>query len=244
MSARALVEHVEHATSLDVIAITDHDEVSGALEGREWAAKQGYRVQVIPGVEVTTRHGHLLALWLEERPPALRPLAETADWVMRRGGLCIAAHPFTRLTHSLRGPVLERAAVDGLMAGVEVLNASPAGRDSGRRARHFATAHGLARIGGSDAHMLRMVGLAYTRFNGRDPADLRRAIESGATSAAGRHARASEIAAEALPQLARSMVYLPIRRLSRIGPAVRARRQGSALACSIVPADADGGIAP
>src|SRR5579884_654374 len=65
MSPRALVDYAEHATSLDVIAITDHDETRAALEGRDWAAQRGYRVQVVPGVEVTTRDGHLLALFIE-----------------------------------------------------------------------------------------------------------------------------------------------------------------------------------
>ena len=51
--ARDLVEHVEAHTDLDVIAVTDHDETSAALEAREWAARRGYRVQVIPG-----RRGH------------------------------------------------------------------------------------------------------------------------------------------------------------------------------------------
>src|SRR5579859_3527602 len=61
MSACDLVDHVERCTDLDVIAITDHDETSGALAARERAARNGYRVEVIPGVEVTTRDGHLVA---------------------------------------------------------------------------------------------------------------------------------------------------------------------------------------
>src|SRR3977135_4532834 len=101
MSARHLVDYVEQRTDLDVIAITDHDETSASLEGREWAARQGYRVQVVPGVEVTTRDGHLLAVFVEERPPALRTAYATAEWVAERGGLCIAPHPITRWTHSL-----------------------------------------------------------------------------------------------------------------------------------------------
>jgi hypothetical protein len=63
--------------------------------------------------------------------------------------------------------------------------------------------------------MLAMVGLAQTRFAGRTPADLRRAIETATTSAEGRFASAGEIAGEALPQLARSMIHLPLRRVAR-----------------------------
>jgi predicted metal-dependent phosphoesterase TrpH len=215
MSTQVLVDYVDHQTDLDVIAITDHDETSASVEAREYAARRGYRVQVVPGVEVTTRDGHLLALFVEQRPPALMPLLATADWVRERGGLCVAPHPFTRWTHSLSSRAILRAHEHQLLSGVEVLNASLAGRASRARAVRFVDQYGLARIGGSDAHMLAVVGLACTQFRGHTPDDLRHAIESAQTHAEGRFASPREIAAEALPQLARSMVHLPLRRLAR-----------------------------
>lgn len=216
MSAREVVDYAEENTALDVIAITDHDDVEAALEAREYAERRQYRVQVVTGVEVTTRDGHLLALFLERRPTALRPLLETLEWIKHHDGVAIAPHPFTRWTHSLSGAPLRRAAEQALLTGVEVLNASPAGRASQKHAARFAHEHGLALAGGSDAHMLRIVGLAHTRFPGRTPEDLRRALETRATLPEGRFAKANEIAAEALPQLSRSMIHLPLRRLARL----------------------------
>jgi predicted metal-dependent phosphoesterase TrpH len=225
MSAQALVDFVEYATDLDVIAITDHDETCASLEAREWAARQQYRVEVVPGVEVSTRDGHLLALFVEDRPPALRGLQATAEWVLARGGLCIAPHPFTRWTHSLNTRALCPAVEHNLLAGMEVFNASLAGRASQPRAVDFVERFGLARIGASDAHMKGMVGLARTRFAGRTAHDLRHAIETRATSADGRFATPGEMAAEAIPQLARSMVHLPLRRVARfLSSAPRAAR--------------------
>jgi predicted metal-dependent phosphoesterase TrpH len=215
MSVSALVDYAEEATDLDVIAITDHDETSSSLAAREYAARRGYRVQVVPGVEVTTRDGHLLALFVEERPTALKPLPTTADWVIERGGLCLAPHPFTRWTHSLSSRTLLDAHNHQLLAGVEVLNASPAGRASRARAVRFVDQHGMAAVGGSDAHMLAVVGLAQTRFRGHSVEDLRAAISAASTYAEGRFASPRELAAEALPQLARSMVHLPLRRIVR-----------------------------
>jgi predicted metal-dependent phosphoesterase TrpH len=227
MSTRALVDHIEHHTQLDVIAITDHDEIAASFEGRDYAVSQGYRVQVVTGVEVTTRDGHLLALFLEDRPPAWRPLQATAEWVREHGGLCIAPHPFTRWTHSLNFRAMRLAVNDGLIAGVEVLNASLAGRSSRPRALAFAEQHGLAVLGSSDAHMLAMVGLSRTRFPGSTPAELRHAIQTAVTEAEGRFATPREMATEALPQLARSMVHLPLRRIVRYVGARRAARSAS-----------------
>jgi len=221
---QALVDYVEEHTDLDVIAVTDHDETSAALEAREFAARRGYRVQVVPGVEVTTRDGHLLCLWLEERPPALRPLLPTLEWVRSHGGLCVAPHPFTRWTHSLNVRAL--TACVGLLAGVEVMNASLAGRASRPRALAFAQAHGLSQLGSSDAHMVAMIGLARTRFAGSSPAHLRSALEDASTIAEGRFASPAEMAAEAIPQLARSMVHLPLRRIVRYARSLRAEVRG------------------
>jgi len=220
IGARDLVDHVEAHTDLDVIAVTDHDETAAALEAREWAAMRGYRVQVIPGVEVSTRDGHLLALFVEERPPALWSLQKTAGWVVERGGVCLAPHPLTRWTHSLNARALARAIAAGLLTGVEVWNSSLAGRGSRPHALALARRHGLAEVGASDAHMVAMIGLARTRFPGRSPSDLRTALEAATTSAEGRFATPAEMAAEALPQLARSLVQLPLRRVARF---VRAR---------------------
>jgi hypothetical protein len=63
--------------------------------------------------------------------------------------------------------------------------------------------------------LLSMVGLARTRFAGRTPRDLRHAIETAATTAEGRFASPGEMAVEAIPQLARSMIHLPLRRILR-----------------------------
>jgi predicted metal-dependent phosphoesterase TrpH len=212
---QALVDHVVERTDLDVIAVTDHDETAAALEAREYAARRGYRVQVVPGVEVTTRDGHLLCLWLEERPPALRPLLQTTEWVRQHGGLCVAPHPFTRWTHSLNMRALTSAVEQHFVCGVEVFNASLAGRASRPLALTFAQTHGLAQLGSSDAHMVAMIGLTRTRFAGNTPSALRAALETAATTAEGRFATPAEMAAEAIPQLARSMVHLPLRRIMR-----------------------------
>src|SRR5438874_11379289 len=61
-SVAALLEYVEQQTDLDVIAVTDHEDAAGGLRAQELAAKHRYRFEVVPGAEITTRHGHVLAL--------------------------------------------------------------------------------------------------------------------------------------------------------------------------------------
>ncbi len=84
---------------LQVIAVTDHDTIAGALEARRLAPRYG--VEVIVGEEVSTREGHLLALFLEAPLPPGRPLAETAAAARAQGALLIAPHPFGMLVGSI-----------------------------------------------------------------------------------------------------------------------------------------------
>src|SRR5690348_10715234 len=64
----AILEAAERS-GLDVIALTDHDDIRASFQARDEAARRGSRVSVITGSEVTTRSGHLLALFIEDEIP-------------------------------------------------------------------------------------------------------------------------------------------------------------------------------
>ncbi|MFH1487029.1 MAG: PHP domain-containing protein, partial [Chloroflexota bacterium] len=57
-----ILHFVEHETDLDVIAITDHDEIAGSHLARELATRGKYRFEVVVGMEITTLDGHLVGL--------------------------------------------------------------------------------------------------------------------------------------------------------------------------------------
>jgi len=100
-SVQAVLDHVASRTDLDVIAITDHERIDGALRAREIHAAGDYAFEFVVGEEITTRRGHVLALFIGERIPALRPLPETLERIHDQGGIAIAAHPLAPLTPSL-----------------------------------------------------------------------------------------------------------------------------------------------
>ena len=186
-SVEALLAYVEEHTSLDVIAITDHDGVAGALAARELAARRGYRFEVVVGTEVTTREGHLLALFVERPLRRHQSLEETVEAIHRQGGLCVVPHPLSWLVHGVQ----ERA-LDRLFQGppevrpdaIELTRANFMAAMTEARARALnAARYHMAETGGSDAHFLTMVGCGLTRFPGRTADDLRRAIVERTTSA-------------------------------------------------------------
>lgn len=187
-SVREVLDVVEGRTALDVIAVTDHDDVGGALEARELHAGGDYSFELVTGIEVTTRSGHLLALWVDEPIPSLRPLGETIATIHRAGGLAVIPHPFSYLTRSVGQRALERVLAEDDAEtrpdGIELANTSLAGRVTRSKARRLnRERYGLAETGGSDAHFPEEIGTAKTLFRGTTAAELRAEIEAGRTRA-------------------------------------------------------------
>ena len=185
-SVRQLLDHVEHATDLDVIAVTDHERIDGALRAVEIHAAGDYSFELVVGEEITTRRGHVLALFISERIPALRPLPETLERVHDAGGIAIAPHAMAPLTPSVgRRSLLDRHAAPDprhRFDAIELINPSAAGRvRRAARDRLNAERLRLPAVGNSDAHVLEGVGTAWTWFPGSGAGDYRAAIAAGAT---------------------------------------------------------------
>ena len=184
-SPEEVVDHVTLETDLDVIAITDHDTIEGALRAADHSERVG-GVSVIVGEEVSSRQGHILGLFLERRVRPGLSAAATVDEIHRQGGLAIAAHPFwrtERIAERLGGPIhgVGWLAAELAFDAVEVENSSPGLGLSNVLAHRLADASALTAVGGSDAHILEALGKSATSFPGMTPRALRSAIERGST---------------------------------------------------------------
>ncbi len=178
-TVEAILHHASVHTHLDVIAITDHDTLAGAQRALELAPR--FRVEVVPGVEVTTAEGHLLALFVTEPVAAGMSFVDTARRVREIGGLPFAAHPFDALAKGVgtRGLRRIQQAHPGLLAGVEVVNGSLLTPVGNARAERLRWELRLPGIGNSDAHLLEDIAAGYTLFPGKTAQDLRAALEAG-----------------------------------------------------------------
>jgi predicted metal-dependent phosphoesterase TrpH len=179
-----ILDHVERATDLDVIAITDHERIDAALAGRAMARDRGLRFEVVVGEEVTTLGGHLLALWIETPVKPFRSLRSTIAAVHDQGGIAIPAHPLVPYPLCAQGFVLRRLLADDERYrpdALEAFNPTTLGRPWHGRVVRFAEEHGLARVGNSDSHDLASIGIGWTTFQGRSGDDLRAAIAAGTT---------------------------------------------------------------
>lgn len=186
-SVEEILEYVATRTDLRVIAITDHDEIEGALKAQRLA--KDYGIEVIVGEEVSTNEGHLLALFIEHFLAPGRPATETIAAVHEQGGICVAAHPYGWMVPSLGWHGLaERCAGDNKewsLDGLEGFNASLWLPSNNVNATTTCQSLNLALCGGSDSHQLSTLGLGYTWFRGSTADDLRQSIQSRQTSAGG-----------------------------------------------------------
>jgi predicted metal-dependent phosphoesterase TrpH len=181
---------LEHAADidLDAVVVTDHDVISASLEAAERAREYG--LVGIPGVEVSTADGHLLAIGVEEMPPVGRPVGETIGAVQEAGGVAVVPHPFQRTRHGVRKRRLKRVDPDA----IETYNAWLFTGYRNRRARAYAGRYGYPAVGGSDAHSLLTVGRAFTEIRVESPiadvesADVVEAIRAGDTAIRGQRA--------------------------------------------------------
>ena len=194
---------LEHAAEigLDAVVITDHDVIRESKRAAEIAPEYG--LIGIPGVEVSTAHGHLLAIGVERMPPRREPYDETVAWIRDHGGVAIVPHPFQRSRHGVRErniplPNADEDAGDAVaeVDAIEVFNAWLFTGYRNRRARRFAAEHGYPGVAASDAHHLQYVGRAFTELTVEGAESVREvtaddvlaAIRRGTTTVDGRRA--------------------------------------------------------
>ena len=192
-----ILEHVEAATDLDVIAITDHERIDAARAARRIAVDRGLRFEVVVGEEITTLGGHLLGLWLDEPIKPFRSLRATIAEVHAQGGIAVPAHPLVPYPLCAQAFVLRRLLHDDPRYhpdGLETFNPTTLGRPAHGRVVRFAEETGLAKLGNSDAHALPAIGTGHSTFPGRSADDLRVAIEARTTHHHGAfHGTASQL---------------------------------------------------
>jgi hypothetical protein len=137
---------------LGAIAVTDHNEISGALEAQAKAAEYGVKVIVAEEVK-TASQGEVIGLFLTEKIPRGLTLQETIAEIRRQGGLVYVPHPFDRM-HSVPDYEHLLAIVDDVDA-IEVYNPRVAIGSFNEEAARFAAKYRIVAAPGSDSHVAR-----------------------------------------------------------------------------------------
>ncbi|KAA3616656.1 MAG: PHP domain-containing protein [Calditrichaeota bacterium] len=169
-----LVLEAAVAAGLDAVAITDHDEIGGALLARRLVHERQLPIAIVPGIEVSSHDGHIGGLFLTQKVDAGMSAQDTVAAIHALGGFAVANHPFTpRILEKIFN---EKWGCRELMQtvpfdAIECYNAVPG---SGVR-YNLNTIKAMQKLktkvaitGGSDAHHARFVGMGLTYYPGND----------------------------------------------------------------------------
>jgi len=155
------------ACGIDVLCITDHNAIRGALE-----VAANLPCRVIVGEELKTHAGEIIGLFLNERVPIGVQPREATRLIRDQGGLVYIPHPFDPMRRNLDESAMRDLASDGLIDAIEVLNAKTSLKSLNAKAAAFAEEFDLAGGAGSDAHVPLALGAAYVEMPDFDgPAD-------------------------------------------------------------------------
>jgi len=142
----------------DVLGITDHNRIDGALDFAERAS-----FRVVAGMEIDTADGELIGLFLHDSVPTGLGAVETAERIRGQGGLVYVQHPFYPFIRKpLAAHVRDDLAARRLVDIVEVRNGGPFTGRSDARALAWARDQGLPAAAGSDAHEPPDIGQCVT----------------------------------------------------------------------------------
>ncbi len=179
-----IMEYVQNQTDLDVIAITDHNTIEGALFAK--SLEELYDFEVIVGEEISSASGHIIGLYLTEHVRPGLSVIDTIAEINDQGGIAIIPHPFSQ--RGIFGPLGQstflNTANEFAFQALEVCNSIPhLGWANRMAAKVFNGGQGIAATGGSDAHVLRGIGTGFTRFRGTSAQALKKSIEALETTA-------------------------------------------------------------
>ncbi len=152
-------------TDIDVLCVTDHHAVAGAVE-----LADRLPCRVVVGEEVRTHAGELIGLFLTERIPQGLAADETARRIRDQGGVVYVPHPFDPMRRCLDESALHSLVDAGLIDALEGHNAKTSLEHLNRRAREVAVDAGLPVGAGSDAHVAEAIGAGYVEMDDFDGA--------------------------------------------------------------------------
>ena len=148
------------------IAITDHNEVSGAFAAAKVAEGiDDFKIIIAEEVK-TAEQGEVIGLFIKEKIPRGMTMAETIAEIRRQGGLVYVPHPFDRM-HSVPDYEHLLDMVEEIDL-IEVFNPRVAITSFNEEAERFARKYNITPAAGSDNHVAQGLGSVRIRLHDFD----------------------------------------------------------------------------
>lgn len=149
-----------------ILAITDHNEIEGALQ-----FKKPFGEKIIIGEEITTAEGELIGLYLNHYIKPGMSLENTVEEIKKQDGLIMVPHPFKQTgSPASRMPIHALEQNRNLFDIIEIFNARNRTNGANEQALAFARSHHKPMAVGTDAHAFYELGKTFVRipaYNGK-----------------------------------------------------------------------------
>jgi len=168
---------------VDGIVLTEHRQWNGDADYR--ALEDKFGIMILKATEAETEYGHMLVFGVNEDiarrfdfTNVRLPAQELIDEVARMGGVVVPCHPgrpnVGLCEHYTNKPPLEN------VVAVEAINGGSR-RGEDERTAELVAKFGYRGTGGSDSHLVSLIGVCATRFEAdiRDIDALVRELRSG-----------------------------------------------------------------
>ncbi|MHA1213754.1 MAG: PHP-associated domain-containing protein [Candidatus Hodarchaeales archaeon] len=166
---------------IDGIILCDHDTTKGVKAFKKILSSQDDFI-LIPGIEIFTNKGEILAAWIEEKPSTVI-FPDVVDEIRGQGGFIILPHPYDKIRKKAFTP--DDSVVPYLDA-IEVFNSRCLMPRGNKKALKFAEKHSLIQTAGSDSHFSVEIGNAWLEGEFSNGEDFRNALQKGNTTVHGR----------------------------------------------------------
>lgn len=147
---------------LQGFALTDHNTVNGALNAAKKLSSENFII--IPGIEISTKDGHLLGLNVKTTIPKKLPIKETVEHIYEAGGIPIVPHLYRNMSGIKKEKLL---LIKQKIDAIEVYNGCSQPKTNIKTAQ-VAKKLKMGGTGGSDSHMPQYAGYAYTQIDTTD----------------------------------------------------------------------------
>lgn len=146
---------------IDAVAITDHNSIEAVKKWRKDFQKN--KIQLIPGVEISSESGHIIGLFVEKNIESGLTVAETVEKIRDRGGLAIAAHPFDIFRCGVG-----KKTVESNFDCIEIFNSRSIYKKGDEKAMQVKNKLKIVGICGTDAHIINEIGNSYIETDSED----------------------------------------------------------------------------
>ena len=162
------------------IAITEHNNIVGAIEFEKYCKERGNFVKVIIGEEIMTSCGEIIGLYLKSEIPIGLSPEEVIENIENQGGIVYIPHPYDRkrLKTVLKEEII--AKYKNRFDCIECHNGRNISNDYDEKQNRIAEIYGITKVVGSDAHTFVELGRNYMEIDIEPltPADFRTALKT------------------------------------------------------------------